>query len=99
MKNKIIDELKSIIDPELAIDIVTLGLVRDVIFGEEIVEGQYENITVIMTLTSAMCPFADVIVSDVVDTITFLDIGPANVELTFDPPWEASAELKMLMGF
>ena len=98
MKEKVITSLKSITDPELGIDIVRLGLIREVIFGEEIVSGEYEYVTVIMTLTSAMCPFADVIVADVVDTITLLEIGECKVELTFDPPWEATPELRLMLG-
>ncbi len=98
MKEKIITSLRGIIDPELGIDIVTLGLIRDVALGEEIVPGEYEYVTVIMTLTSAMCPFADVIVADVVDTVTLLETGECKVELTFDPPWEATPELRLMLG-
>ncbi len=98
MKEEVIRALREIIDPELAVDIVTLGLVRDVYFGEEIVSGQYENVTVLMTLTSPLCPFADVLISDVSDAITLMGIGEGRVELTFDPPWEASPEVKLLFG-
>lgn len=99
MKDEVVKALRDIIDPELGIDIVTLGLIRDVSFGDEIIKGQYEYITVTMTLTSAMCPFADIIVADVVDTITMLEIGECKVELTFDPPWEASEDLRLMLGF
>jgi metal-sulfur cluster biosynthetic enzyme len=98
MKEEIERALREIIDPELAVDIVQLGLVRDIYFGEEIIPGQYEYITVLMTLTSPLCPFADVLIADVCDTVTLLGYGEGKVELTFDPPWEASEEIRLLFG-
>jgi metal-sulfur cluster biosynthetic enzyme len=98
MKEEIEHALREIIDLELAVDIVRLGLIRDIYFGEEIVPGQYEYITVLMTLTSPLCPFADVLVADVCDTVTLLGYGEGKVELTFDPPWEASEEIRLLFG-
>jgi metal-sulfur cluster biosynthetic enzyme len=98
MKEEVEHVLREIIDPELAVNIVTLGLIRDIQFGEEIVPGVYEHVTVVMTLTSPLCPFADVLIADVSDAVTLMGIGEGKVELTFDPPWEASEEIKLLFG-
>lgn len=97
-KEEVERALREIIDPELAVNIVSLGLIRDIYFGEEIVPGEYEHITVLMTLTSPLCPFADVLIADVCDTVTLLGMGEGKVELTFDPPWEASEEIRLLFG-
>jgi metal-sulfur cluster biosynthetic enzyme len=96
-KDEVKESLMAVVDPELGIDIVSLGLVRDVIFGKW--DGdRYEHITVLMTLTSPLCPFADAILEEVEDTISILGFGQGRVELTFNPPWEATDELKMLLG-
>lgn len=84
---KITNKLSEIIDPELNIDIVRLGLIRDIEMGEfDERFAMYNYIKIIMTLTTPMCPFADIIISDVEDKINELQIGDCEVELIFDPP-------------
>lgn len=95
-KDKIIEELKKVVDPELDINIVDLGLIRNIELGEwnntfEI----YDYIKVIMTLTTPMCPFVDIIIQNVEDTVNLLQSGEAQIELTFDPPWEMPENLKL----
>jgi len=51
-----------------------------------------------MTLTTPLCPFGDDIVQAVEKTFTDLNIGDVRVELTFDPPWEPSEELRAVLG-
>lgn len=98
-KDIILKELKKIIDPELNIDIVRLGLIRDVEIGEYFEElGIYEYIKVIMTLTSPMCPFVDALIQEVEDNVNLLGVGECVVELTFDPPWECPEDLKLELG-
>jgi metal-sulfur cluster biosynthetic enzyme len=98
-KELIIEELKKVIDPELDINIVDLGLVRDVEFGEFDQDFKvYDYIKVIMTLTTPMCPFVDILIQNVEDCINLLGQGEAQVELTFDPPWEMPESLKLEMG-
>lgn len=98
-KETVLNSLKNVIDPELGIDIVTLGLVLEVEIGEYIEEfNTHEYIKITMTLTTPLCPFADVLIQDVEDNINLLGKGEAQVELNFDKQWEPSEELKLTMG-
>lgn len=73
-----------VLDPELFLSIVDLGLVYDI---------QIENKTAIitMTLTTIGCPLFDTIQNDINKAVLSLpDIDEVKVELTFDPPWDYS---------
>lgn len=98
MQNKTIDtklvteKLKTVKDPELGLDIVTLGLVREVTIDDD-------GIEVLMTLTSPFCPFADELIQSVEKEVGKLpDSGDVRVEITFDPPWEPPQEVKDALG-
>lgn len=88
---KIKEALKKVIDPELGIDIVTLELIRDIGMNGD-------DVSILMTLTSPMCPFADIIIQSIENEIIFAGYEKPIIELTFDPPWQASEELRLLMG-
>ncbi len=99
IQQKVLNALKKILDPELGIDIVDLGLIRKIEIGEYLEDFKvYEYIKVIMTLTSVMCPFADKIVEDVEIAVESLNLGESQVELDFSEPWQPSDELKMKLG-
>jgi metal-sulfur cluster biosynthetic enzyme len=73
--------LKTVKDPELHLDLVTLGLVYDIQ-----VEGSRAK--AIISLTTPMCPVAGQIVDQARLAIAKVDgVEVAEVELTFDPPW------------
>ena len=75
------DALKKVKDPELNLDLVTLGLVYDI-------QVQEADVKAIISLTSPMCPVAGQIVDEVRLAIAKVDgVENAEVELTFDPPW------------
>jgi len=75
------DALKKVKDPELNIDLVTLGLVYDIQ-----IEGTLAK--AIITLTTPMCPVAGEIVDQARLAIAKVEgVEKAEVELTFDPPW------------
>ncbi len=98
-EEQILNSLREIIDPELDIDIVTLGLIRNVetgVWAEDF--NMYESLKVTMTLTSPMCPFADSIIEQVETRLQAINNGEGEVELSFDPPWEPSEEIKMLLN-
>lgn len=90
-KEIVLEKLKDVKDPELGIDIVTLGLIYDVKFDED-------GIEVLMTMTTPFCPFADDIIADVEKKVLSLKSGEAKVEITFDPPWEPPKELREKLG-
>lgn len=99
IKQKILEILKDIPDPELGIDIVSLGLIRKIEIGEYLEDFKvYDFIKIIMTLTSIMCPFVDKIIEDVELKASSLNLGEIQVELDFSEPWEPSEELRMQLG-
>lgn len=74
--------LRHVIDPELGIDIVSLGLV----YGIE-VEG--EDVHVAMTTTSPQCPMGEALVGMVESVLEYGERdGTTSVEMVFDPPWD-----------
>lgn len=103
--DQVYERLKTVIDPELSIDIVSLGLVYDVkIRPKSPEEPTTPFVHITMTLTTPGCPLASVFDTMVKSSLSGLpDLDHeqnAWVELTFDPPWvpdmmteEARAEL------
>lgn len=94
------EELKDVIDPELGINIVDLGLLYDVTIRDD------DTVHVLMTLTTPGCPLQDVFRDEVTDKVTRLapfEDDDVEIELTFDPPWsrekmsdQAKAELQFI---
>jgi len=85
--------LKEVIDPELRIDVVTLGLIYNI---ESDKEG---NVKIKMTFTSMMCPYGPAMVEDVKEkTIGVEEVKTVEVEVVFEPPWEPTEELKASLG-
>lgn len=74
--------LRHVIDPELGIDIVSLGLV----YGIE-VDG--DDVRVAMTTTSPQCPMGEALVGMVESVLEYGQRdGTTSVEMVFDPPWD-----------
>jgi metal-sulfur cluster biosynthetic enzyme len=73
--------LKQVMDPELGLDLVVLGLIYDI----DITDA---NVKATISLTSPFCPVAGQIVEDVKTTIQAVEgVEEAEVELTFEPVW------------
>ncbi len=84
--------LKTVIDPELNIDIVSLGLVYSVTETMKQTEtGSTTLIHIVMTLTTPGCPLIHIFESKIreaLQSIPDLDVyRQVSIELTFDPPW------------
>ena len=98
MGEKIIKVIKTIFDPEIAVDIYELGLIYDIMINENF------DVKIIMTLTTPNCPVAETLPVDVEEKVkTVAGVKSAKVEITFEPPWsqelmsdEAKLELGML---
>lgn len=91
------EHLKTIIDPELGINIVDLGLIYGVDIKEE------GEVTVRMTLTSPACPLGAVIQSQVHQVLTKLPwVKTPKVQLIWSPRWDprtmCSEDVKMELG-
>ena len=101
MENKIIEILKQCYDPELPIDLWSLGLIYE-INATPIEDGTYK-IGIIMTLTTPGCTMGGHMANDIKQKLENLDeISTANVEITFNPPWEPSMmnnEARKKLGF
>ena len=81
IKNKIIEEIRKIYDPELPVNIYELGLIYDIK-----VEGRKAEIK--MTLTTPNCPVAESLPKEVKDSILEVDgVNKVNLDLVWDPPW------------
>lgn len=81
-QEEILAQLYEVIDPELGIDIVNLGLIYEIGLDED---GLCE---ILMTLTTPMCPLVDFIEADIRYVLSELNyINELDLSLTFDPPW------------
>ena len=100
LKEKIIENIKKVFDPEIPVNIYELGLIYDI----KIDDGDVE---VTMTLTSPFCPVAGSLPKEVAARVSEVEgVKKANVELVFEPPWtmdlmsnEAKLELNMTDSF
>lgn len=97
LKNKIIEALRNVFDPEIPVNIYDLGLIYNLDISED------GNVQILMTLTSPNCPVAEdlpLMVKMKVQNIQ--DIKDVDVQLTFEPPWDMenlSDEVKLELGF
>ncbi|MFA8439129.1 metal-sulfur cluster assembly factor [Pueribacillus sp. YX66] len=90
MKDKLMKALENVIDPELGIDIVNLGLVYDVELNEN------GEALVTMTLTSMGCPLAGVISQEVKAALSEIpEVQDAEVNIVWSPPWDKDKMSRM----
>ncbi len=96
-KEIVLEYLKEVIDPELNINIVDLGLVYDVIIDEK--KGSVE---VIMTLTSPGCPLSIVFEEWVPNAVKKIEgVKDVKINLVWEPAWnpdKISDEVKESLG-
>ena len=84
-KNKVIEEVKKIYDPEIPVNIYELGLIYDIKIDEK------NNVKVNMTLTTPNCPVAESLPKEVKDSIMEIkEVNKVDLELVWDPPWDKS---------
>ncbi len=92
------EALRRVIDPELNLNIVDLGLVRRVDFEEETAEA-----TIGLTLTSPMCPMGPQIMDAVRNkALTVPGVQRCQVDMVWSPPWDprtdASEDVRAELG-
>jgi FeS assembly SUF system protein len=97
LKDKVIEALKTIYDPEIPVDVYELGLIYDIkIFP-------VNNVYLLMTLTSPSCPSAESIPVEIEQKVKSIEgVSDVSVELTFDPPYSTemmSEVAKLELGF
>jgi FeS assembly SUF system protein len=85
LRNRVVDVLKTIYDPEIPVNIYELGLIYDIAVSPE------NDVAVRMTLTAPNCPVADSLPAQVKYKIESLaGVRSAKVDIVFDPPWDRS---------
>ena len=81
LKDKIIEEIRKIYDPELPVNIYDLGLIYDIK-----IEGRKAEIK--MTLTTPYCPVAESLPKEVKESAMQVEeIDDVDLQLVWDPPW------------
>ncbi|MBL3656041.1 MULTISPECIES: SUF system Fe-S cluster assembly protein [Fulvivirga] len=97
LRDKVVNALKTVYDPEIPVDIYELGLIY------EISVHPIDNVYILMTLTSPNCPAAESIPAEVEASIKSIEgVNDVNVEITFDPPYTQdmmSEAAKLELGF
>ena len=80
--DKVEEALKDVVDPELGVNIVDLGLIYDLAMDEE----QENALIISMTLTSAGCPLTDVIEADTANALDGV-VDAFRINWVWMPPW------------
>jgi probable FeS assembly SUF system protein SufT len=82
-------QLRTVFDPEIPINVVELGLVYDV--SVEAAAEQQRKVYVKMTLTAPGCGMGDILIDDARTKLELIPtVSEADVDLVFDPPWNHS---------
>ncbi|CAN5747710.1 SUF system Fe-S cluster assembly protein [soil metagenome] len=83
--DQLIEQLKTVFDPEIPVDIYELGLIYKVDVSDT------KDVAIDMTLTAPGCPVAGEMPGWVEDAVKQIPgIGQVKVDLVFDPPWDPS---------
>ena len=91
-KERLIEEVfKKYNDPELGIDIWALGLIYEI-------KIENENVKIVLTFTSPLCPFGPQMVEELKKQILDLGAEAVSIEVAFSPPWKPSEELREMLG-
>ena len=85
LTDKLIEQLKTVFDPEIPVDIYELGLIYKVDVSDD------KDVLIDMTLTAPGCPVAGEMPGWVEDAIRVIpEVKSCKVELVFEPPWDPS---------
>ena len=97
VRQRIVEKLKTVFDPEIPVDIYELGLIYKIDIGPS------GRVVVEMTLTSPGCPVAGSLPGEVEQRVAEADgVTSAEVDLVWDPPWDMekmSEEARLDLGF
>ena len=82
LKNKIIEAIKTVYDPEIPVNLYDLGLIYDIEINAD------NDVHINMTLTAPACPVADALPAQVAAVVRQIEeVNSVKVDLVFDPPW------------
>jgi FeS assembly SUF system protein len=96
LKEKVIESLQSIFDPEIPVNIYAMGLIYEI----DILP--VNNIQIVMTLTAPGCPAAQSLPVEVDQKLRLIEgVNDVHVSVTWNPPWDKSMmteEAKLELG-
>ena len=96
LEEKVVEMLRTVFDPEIPVDIYSLGLIYRIDIDDE------ANLTVDMTMTAPNCPMADFIVEDARIKLESIEgLQSVNINVVFEPEWNQdmmSEEAKLELG-
>ena len=82
LRDRVIEALALVYDPEIPVNIYELGLIYDISVNDD------NNVDITMTLTSPHCPVAESMPGEVEHRARSVDgVGDVKVSLVWDPPW------------
>ena len=91
-KTDVIEVLKTIQDPEVKIDIWTMGLIYNI-------ETTNDGVKILMTYTTPFCPWGPQLNDEIIIKLKEkLSIKDVDIELTFDPPYKMPSDLRATLG-
>ena len=97
VETKAVELLRTVFDPEIPVDVYSLGLIYRKEFTEE------RDLQVDMTLTAPSCPAADFLVEDArLKLETIPGVKSVEINIVFEPEWTQdmmSEEAKLELGF
>ncbi len=97
LEEKVIEMLRTVFDPEIPVDIYSLGLIYKIDIDDD------GNLAIDMTMTAPNCPMADFIVEDARIKLDSIDgIKNVDINIVFEPEWTQdmmSEEAKLELGF
>ena len=97
IEEKVVEMLRTVYDPEIPVDIYSLGLVYKIDLSDD------GDLSVDMTLTAPNCPMADFIMEDVRIKLESIEgVKNVTVNIVFEPEWNQdmmSEEAKLELGF
>ena len=91
-KERVIEELETVYDPELELDIYTLGLVYSIEIPSE------TAVKILMTYTTPACPFGPALNHAITYAMYDLGFKKIDIEVTFDPPWKPPENIREMLG-
>lgn len=97
IEEKVVEMLRTVYDPEIPVDIYSLGLIYKIDLDDE------GNLHIDMTLTAPTCPAADFLVEDARIKLESIEgVKSVDINIVFEPEWNKdmmSDEAKLELGF
>lgn len=96
LEEETVKMLKTVFDPEIPVDVYSLGLIYKIDIDED------ANVSIDMTLTAPNCPMADFLFEDIRQKVESIEgVKSVNVQLVYEPEWDQSMmteEAKLELG-